>query len=76
MVCKSCIDVSNLSGMPPSNCQLIIKGIKPQQQVNLCTGHCTNLAMIDTVDPQSTQPTNTEPVSVGPGEFSISYIAN
>ena len=71
MVHKSRIDVANLSDTQPSNCQLIVKGIEPQQKVELCTDHYTNLTWIGTVDPQSTQPSNTGPVSAGPGEFSI-----
>ena len=70
MVYKSRIDVAHLSDTQPSNCQLTIKGIEPQQKYDLCTGN-TNLTLIDTVDPRSTQPSNTGPVSAGPGEFSI-----
>ena len=68
MVQKSRVDVMNLSDAQPSNCQLIIKGIKPQQEVDLCTGHCTNLTL---TKPLSTQPSNTGPVAAGPGMFSI-----
>ena len=70
MVHKSRIYVANLTDTQPSNCQLIVKGTKPQQQVDLCTDHCTNLSLIDTVNPQSAQPSNAGPVSAGPGEFS------
>ena len=69
MVHKSRIDVINLTDTQPSNCQLIVKGIEPQQQVDLCTGHYTNLTLID--NPQSTQPSNGGRVLAGPGEFSI-----
>ena len=69
VVHKSRIDVANLTGTQPSNFQLTVKGIDPQQQVDLCTDHYTNLTLID--DPQSTQPSNAGPVSAGPGEFSI-----
>ena len=71
MVHKSRIDVTNLTDTQPSKCQLIVKGTKPQQQVDLCTDRCTNLSLIDTVNPQSAQPSHAGPVSAGPGEFSI-----
>ena len=72
IVHKLRIDVRNFSDTQPSNCQLVIKGIKPQQKVDLCKeDHYSNLTLIDTVDPQSTQTSNTGPVSAGPGEFSI-----
>ena len=69
MVHKSRIDVTNLTDTQPSNCQLIVKGIEPQQQVDLCTAaDCyPNLTLID--NPQST------PVLPGPGEFSITQQA-
>ena len=70
MVHKSRIDVVNLTSTQPSNCQLIIKGIEPQQQVNLCTGHYTNLSLIDTVDPLSSQLSDVVLASAGPGELS------
>ena len=72
MVHKSCIDVAKLTDTQPSNFQLIIKGIEPQQKVDLCTDRPTNLTWIETVDPRSTQSSNTVSVSAGPGEFSIS----
>ena len=52
---------STVADTQPSNCQLI----EPQQQVDLHTGHCLNL--IDTVNPQSTQPSNAGTVSPSPG---------
>ena len=73
MVHKSHIIVANLSDTQPSNFQLIIKGIEPQQKFDLCTDHCTNLTWIETVNPRSTRPNNTGSVSAGPGEFPISY---
>ena len=72
IVHKLRIDVTNLSDTQPSNCQLVIKGIEPQQKVDLCKeDQYSNLTLIGTVDPQSTQPSNTGPVSAGPGEFPI-----
>ena len=50
------------SDTPSSNCQLIISGIKPHQQIDLCTDHCTNLTLIGTVDSQSTTNVNAGPV--------------
>ena len=51
---KSDIKVTKTSGTPSSNCQLIIRGIEPHQQVDLCTNNCTNLTLIDTVYSRST----------------------
>ena len=51
---KSVICVTNTSDTLPSSCPLIIKGIKPHQQIDLCTGHCTNLELIDNADSPST----------------------
>ena len=59
---KSDITVTKTSGTPSSNCQLIIRGIEPYQQVDLCTDHCTNLTLIDTIDSQSTTNVNAGPV--------------
>ena len=75
MVHKSRIDVTNLTDTQPSKCQLIVKGIEPQQHIDLCTAadHYTNLTLID--NPQSTQPSNAQPVSAGSGEFSITQQA-
>ena len=58
----------------PSNCQLAVKGIKPQQMVDLCTGSYTNFTWIDTVNSQSTPQSNTGPVKVASGEFSVNQI--
>ena len=71
MVRKSHIHVTKMSNVQPSNCQLIIKGIDPQQKVDLCTGHYTNLTLIDTVDRQSAPLSNTGPVQVTTGEFTV-----
>ena len=49
------------SDAPWSNCQLIIRGIEPHQQVDFCTYHCTNLTLIDTVDSRSTTNINAGP---------------
>ena len=64
MVQKSVIHVTKsiASDTPSSNCQLIIGGINPHQQVDLCTNHCTNLTLIDTIDSQSTTNVNAGPV--------------
>ena len=49
VVRKSHICVMKVGNVQPSSCPLIIKGIKSQQQIDLCTGHCsTNLTLIDT----------------------------
>ena len=50
------------SNTPSSNCRLIIRGIEPHQQVDLCTDHCINLTLIETVDSQSTTHVNAGPV--------------
>ena len=71
MVQKSHIYVTKMGSTQPSNCQLTIKGIEPQQQVDLCTDRCTNLTLIDTVDSQSTPHSNTRPAQGTSGEFSI-----
>ena len=62
MIVKSHIQVIKTSNAQPSNCPLVIEGIIPHQQIDLCTGHCSNLTPID---PHS----NTGPVLVA-GEFS------
>ena len=71
IVPKLRIDVANLSDTQSSKCQLMIKGIDPQQQIELCEDQYTNLTLIDTVDPHSTRPNNFEPVSSRPGKFSV-----
>ena len=53
MVQKSHIHVTKMSDALSSNCQLAIKGIEPQQQIDLCTDHYTNFTLIGTVDSQS-----------------------
>ena len=63
MVWKSHINVTKTSNLQTSNCLLIIKGINPQQQTDLCTDYCENLTLIDTHS-------NTEPVPAT-GEFSV-----
>ena len=60
MVRKSRIYVTR-NGQP-SNCPVIIEGIIPQQQIDLCTGQCTNLPLFNTVDSRSTPPNNPGPV--------------
>ena len=59
---KSDIKVMKTSDTPTFNCQLIIRGIEPHQQVDLCTDRCTNLTLIDTVDSRSTTNVNVGPV--------------
>ena len=49
------------SDIPSSNCQLIIRGIEPHQEVDLCTNY-TNLTLIDTVDSRPTTNVNAGPV--------------
>ena len=68
IVRKSDIRVLKTSGTSSSNCPLIIKGIKPHQQVDLCTNCCTNLTLVDTIDSRSTTNVNTGPVPVASGE--------
>ena len=46
MVRKSHIHVTKTGSLQTSSCPLIIEGIIPQQQVDLCTGHCTNLTLV------------------------------
>jgi len=46
----------------------MIKGIKPLQQINLCTSSCTNLTLVDTIDSKSTAKVNTGPVPVASGK--------
>lgn len=72
MVRKSRIHVT--SEGQPSNCPMIIEGIIPQQQIDLCTGDCTNLALFNTVD-ISIPPDNPGPVPAI-GKFFISYLAS
>ena len=55
---KSVIRVTKTDDAPPSNCQLIIKGIKPHQKVDLCTRCFTKF---DPVDSQSTSVVNGGP---------------
>ena len=74
MVQKSHIHVTKMSDALSSNCQLAIKGIEPQQQVDLCTDHYTNFTLIGTVDSQSTPQSNTGLVQVTSGEFSANQI--
>ena len=74
MVQKSHIHVTKMSDALSSNCQLAIKGIEPQQQVDLCTDQYTNFTLIGTVDSQSTPQSNTGLVQVASGEFSANQI--
>ena len=71
---KSHIHVTKMSDALSSNCQLAIKGIEPQQQVDLCTDHYTNFTLIGTVDSQSTPQSNSGLVQVASGEFSANQI--
>ena len=72
MVQKSHIHVTKMSDTQPSNCQLAVKGIEPQQMVDLCANHYTNLTLIDIVDSQSTSRSNTGPIKIASsGEFSF-----
>ena len=75
IVQKSVIHVRKAitSDTPSSNCPLIIRGIEPHQQVDLCTDHCTNLTLIDTVDSQSTTNVNAGPVPVPSVSTSSEY---
>lgn len=73
MVRKSRIHVT--SDGQPSSCPLIIKGIIPQQQIDLCTGDSTTLTFFNTVDSRSTSPNNPGPIRAT-GEFYISYLAS
>ena len=65
IVQKSVIRVikTNASDASSSNCQLMIRGIEPHQQVDLCTNDCKNLTLIDTVVSRSTTNAN---VNAGP----------
>ena len=74
IVRKSVIHVTKTNDTSSSNCQLIIKGIKPHQQVDLCTSCYTNLTLIDTINSRSTTNSN-GPVPVASGEY-YGYIAN
>ena len=77
IVQKSVIEVKKTGGTPSSDCPLIIKGIKPHQQVDLCTNCCTNLTLLDTIDSQSITNVNAGPVpSVSSEYYMYIYIAN
>ena len=77
IVRKSVIEVRKTGGTPSSNCPLIIKGIKPHQQVDLCTDCCTNLKFDGTIDSQSTTNVNAGPVpSVSSERYMYIYVAN
>ena len=71
MIRKSIIRVTKTGSTPPSNCQLIIKGIKPHQQVDLCKSCCINLTKVDAIDSQSIPAVNSGPVSVTSGKLPI-----
>ena len=75
---KSDIRVIKTSDTPSSNCQLIIRGIEPQQEVDLCTDYCANLTLIDTIDSPSTTNVNTGPLpSVSTSsEYSVYVVLN
>ena len=47
MVRKSHITVTKTSNAQTSSCPLIIKGINPRQQIDLCTDYYENLTLID-----------------------------
>ena len=60
MVQKSRIRVTKVRDIQPSSCPLIIKGIKKQQQIDLCTGYCDNLNKIETHGNNGPVPTTGE----------------
>ena len=77
IVQKSVIRVKKTiaSDIPSSNCQLIIRGIEPYQQVDLCTDHYINLTLIGTIDSRSITNINAGPVPVSASsEYIASYI--
>ena len=59
---KSDIQVIKTSNTPSSNCQLIIRGIEPQEEVDLCTNYCANLTLVDSIDSPSTTNVNAGPL--------------
>ena len=71
IVQKSVIKVRKTGGTPSSDCPLIIKGIKPRQQVDLCTNCCTNLTFDGTIDSQSTTNVNAGPVPSVSSEYYV-----
>ena len=76
LVQKSIIQVIKTiaSGTPLSNCQLIIRGIEPHQQVDLCTHRFTNLTFNETVDSQSNVNAGPVPVSTSSEYVCIIYV--
>ena len=68
IVPKSFIHVAK-TGNTLSNCQLMISGIEPHQQIDLCTSGHTNLTLVDTIDSKSTAKNNTGPVPVASGKL-------
>ena len=70
MVRKSIIRIAKTgSSAPSSKCQLIIKGIKPHQQVDLCKSCCTNFTKVDSIDSRFIAAVNTGPVPVVSGKL-------
>ena len=47
----------------------MIKGIKPHQQIDLCTSYYTNLTLVDTIHSRSTTVVKDGPVSVASGKL-------
>ena len=47
IIVKSHICVTKTSNEQPSICPLIIEGIIPRQQIDLCTGDCCDLTLIE-----------------------------
>ena len=66
---KSIIRVTKTTDAPLPNCQLMIKGIKPHQQVDLCESCFTNLTLIDTIVSRSTTDVKGGPISVATGKL-------
>ena len=64
IVQKSVIEVKKTGDTPSSDCPLIIEGIKPPHQVDLCKKCCTNLTLVDTIDSQSTTNINAGPYAI------------
>ena len=69
MVPKSLVTVSKAKylGDVPSDCQLIVKGIRPSPQFDLCTGVYHNLTFLDTIPSQCN--VNDGPVPVASGMY-------
>ena len=68
MILKSRITVSKVDYVNNTSpdCQLIVKGIVPSLEVDLCTDQYDNLTILGTIDTHSSK-VNTEPVAVAFG---------